>query len=274
MAASSGRSRIDELARSARPGVAGRDALGDCLLELALLAPFFQRLEAVPLVEEVDEDEREREHAPEQGEGHGAVDLRLQLVVEDGPLLVQRAPPVDREVHDGHVHERDERRDRATGRAAVPTTGGPRRCSNASSLMLPPGATRRPASRSTCTALRTAPAARPTASRRRRRGRAPPPRLGWRPASPEPLSAAAATGRASRARANLQPERRRGYRGLPRRPSRPPPPPRAARAIAARRRRGRRRRRPARPRAPPVAQRSRPPSRGTPPPGRDRRGGA
>src|SRR2546429_8206094 len=117
MAASSGRSRVDELARSARPGVAGRDPLGDGLLELTLLAAFLERLQAVPLVQEVHEDEREREYAPEQGEGHGPVDLCLQLVVEDGPLLVQRAPPVDREVHDGHVDERDERRDRATGRA-------------------------------------------------------------------------------------------------------------------------------------------------------------
>src|SRR5881227_1095869 len=120
MAASSWRSRVDELAR---PGVAGRDPLGDGLLELALLAAFLERLEAVPLVEEVYEDEREREHAPEQGEGHAPVDLRLELVVEDGPLLVQRAPPVDREVHDGHVDERDERRNRAAGGATG--TGNP-----------------------------------------------------------------------------------------------------------------------------------------------------
>src|SRR5438874_6059622 len=118
MASSPGRSRVDELARSARPGVAGRDPLGDGLLELALLAAFLERLQAVALVEEVDEDEREREHAPEQGEGHRAVDMRLQLVVEDRSLLVQRAPPVDREVHARNVDECDEGRDGAAGGAA------------------------------------------------------------------------------------------------------------------------------------------------------------
>src|SRR5215207_11390074 len=100
MAASSGGSRVDERARPARTvAVAGRDALGDGLLELALLSAFLERLEAVPPIEEVHVDEREREHPPEQGEGHGAVDLRFELLVEDGPLLVERAPPVDREVH-------------------------------------------------------------------------------------------------------------------------------------------------------------------------------
>ena len=36
----------------------------------------------------------------------------LELRVEDRRLLVQRAPPLDREVHDRHVDERDERGDR------------------------------------------------------------------------------------------------------------------------------------------------------------------
>src|SRR5215211_780794 len=121
MAASSGRSRVDERARPARTvavAVAGRDPLGDGLLELALLAAFLERLEAVPPIEEVHVDEREREYPPEQGEGHGAVDLRFELLVEDGSLLVERAPPVDREVHDRHVDEGDERRDRAAGGSA------------------------------------------------------------------------------------------------------------------------------------------------------------
>ena len=57
----------------------------------------------------------------EQGEQHDAVDLHVEVAAQHGRVLVQRAPPLDRVVHDRHVDERDQRRDR--GRASLARRG-------------------------------------------------------------------------------------------------------------------------------------------------------
>ena len=107
-----GRARVDELG-AARP-------LGDRGLELALLAALLERREPVAPVEQVHVEEREREHADQERQRHRPVDLGVELGVEDRGLLVERPPPLDREVDDRHVDERDRAR---RSRSASPDAG-------------------------------------------------------------------------------------------------------------------------------------------------------
>src|SRR5437588_226691 len=74
-------------------------------------ATLFEREEPVATVEQVDEEDRERDDPEPQRERHHAVDLGVEALVEHRPLLVQGAPPVDGEVHDRYVDEGDERGD-------------------------------------------------------------------------------------------------------------------------------------------------------------------
>ena len=75
-------------------------ALGQRDLELLVAHGVLQHLDLVAHAEQPHEDQGERDEAEQQRPEHGAVDVDLEPGIDDGAALVQRLPPVHREVHD------------------------------------------------------------------------------------------------------------------------------------------------------------------------------